>query len=77
MWCKTKVKKSKVGKIIHYNFEKFECEICKKYFPRFIVRNNIKYDLLPIDKPEDSYMVLTSNAGTSQTEKSLIMIGYT
>lgn len=40
-WVESKVKKEVVGGTVCYNFEKFECEICKAELPKYIVRNGL------------------------------------
>lgn len=35
-WIRVKVKKEVVGGTQHYNFTKFECEVCKSELPGFI-----------------------------------------
>lgn len=57
------------GDIIYYGWNKdFECEICKmKYQSRLLIRTNklarimvkdVEYDLLPIEKPSNPYIIL-------------------
>lgn len=56
-WIESKVKKEVIGGTVCYNFDKFECEICKSELPRYIMRNGI-HELLRIERPDSSYMIL-------------------
>lgn len=47
-----------MGGTIQYNFEKFYCEVCKEEYPRFIEKNGIEYELLPIEKPTGQHLML-------------------
>jgi hypothetical protein len=35
-WIKIKVKKETIGGTTHFNYEKFECEVCKAELPMVI-----------------------------------------
>lgn len=47
-----------MGGTIQYNFEKFYCEVCKEEYPRFIEKNGVEYELLPIEKPTGQHLML-------------------
>ena len=53
-----KVKKNKVEGVSYYNFEKFFCEVCKEEYPKVILRENKKYQLMPIDIPKGDHLIL-------------------
>ena len=53
-----KVKKDVIGGTVHYNFEKFECEVCKAELPMTIDVNGTHYEMLPITKPKANYLIL-------------------
>ena len=57
-WVLSKVKKEVVGGTAYYHFDKFNCEICKTPLPKLIIKNNQKYELLQIDRPEGNYLIL-------------------
>lgn len=57
-WIKIKVKKDVIGGTVHYNFEKFECEVCKAELPMTIDVNGTHYEMLPITKPKANYLIL-------------------
>ena len=48
-WISIKVKKQVVGGTLHYNFEKFECEVCKTELPIIVETENGRViEMLPI-----------------------------
>ena len=57
-WMLSKVKKEIVGGTAYYHFDKFECEICKHPLPKVVVKNGIHYELLTVERPEGSYLIL-------------------
>ena len=70
-WIKIKVKKDVVGGTVHYNFEKFECEVCKSELPMAIDIDGRKCELLPITKPKGNYLILEA---ACEKSKSVMMI---
>lgn len=71
-WISIKVKKEVVGGTLHYNFEKFECEVCKAELPVIIETEDGKsVEMLPIDKPKGNYLILE---GACEKTKSVMMI---
>jgi hypothetical protein len=47
-WIHFKVKKEVVGGTLHYNFEKFDCEVCKFELPMIIDVDDKKIEMLPL-----------------------------
>jgi hypothetical protein len=71
-WISIKVKKEVVGGTLHYNFEKFECEVCKAELPVVVETEDGKIiEMLPIEKPKGNYMILE---GACEKTKSVMMI---
>jgi hypothetical protein len=61
-----------VGGTLHYNFEKFECEVCKGELPiRVETETGRTIELLPIEKPKGNYIILE---GACEKTKSVMMI---
>ena len=69
-WLDSKVKKEVVGGTLCYNFDKFECEICKAELPRYVMRNGL-HELLKIDRPHGNYMIIEE---CSKQRKDLIVL---
>lgn len=59
-WNRSKVKKEVVGGTTQYNFDKFNCEVCRAEYPRFIEKDGQEHELLPIDRPQGHHLVLES-----------------
>jgi hypothetical protein len=70
-WNQSKVKKEVVGGTIQYNFEKFYCEVCKEEYPRFIEKNGVEYELMPIEKPMGQHLMLE---GVSEKANNMMVI---
>lgn len=71
-WIHVKVKKEVIGGTLHYNFEKFECEVCKSELPIVVeLENGSRRELLPIEKPTGSYLILE---GACEKTKSVVVI---
>lgn len=60
IWIDSKIKKESKGAATVYNFSKFECELCKSPYPITIQSNSRNIDLMTIDKPMRSYIMLES-----------------
>jgi hypothetical protein len=76
-WCQIRIEhRSQWGFINRYSLDKFECEICKTGFPRFVVRKGRRHELLPIDGPLDNYLLLSSMGSAEKAFKEIIVISY-
>jgi hypothetical protein len=70
-WIHFKVKKEVVGGTLHYNFEKFDCEVCKFELPMIIDVDDKKIEMLPLEKPNGNYIILE---GACEKSKSVMII---
>lgn len=78
-WIRIKVKKDVVGGTQHYNFTKFECEVCKSELPGFIEMKNqdgkvYNKELITLDRPQGTYLIFE---GACEKEKSIMIMQNT
>jgi hypothetical protein len=77
-WIRIKVKKEVVGGTQHYNFTKFECEVCKTEFPGYVEvtgeSTRFTKEMIGVDKPTGNYLILQS---ACEKEKSIMVIQNT
>lgn len=59
---------------MHYNFEKFECEVCKTEFPGYVDAFGVHRELLELELPSENYIMLE---GACEKEKSIMIIQNT
>jgi hypothetical protein len=65
------VKKEVVGGTVQYNFEKFYCEVCKEEYPRYVEKNGVEYELLPIERPTGPHLMLE---GISEKANNMMVL---
>lgn len=68
-----------IGGTQHYNFTKFECEVCKSEFPAYVevsTHDGSKYmkEMIGVEKPTGNYLILES---ACEKEKSIMVIQNT
>lgn len=65
------MKKEVVGGTVQYNFEKFYCEVCKEEYPRYVEKNGVEYELLPIERPTGPHLMLE---GISEKANNMMVL---
>lgn len=60
-----------VGGTVQYNFEKFYCEVCKEEYPRYVEKNGVEYELLPIERPTGPHLMLE---GISEKANNMMVL---
>lgn len=60
-----------MGGTVQYNFEKFYCEVCKEEYPRYVEKNGVEYELLPIERPTGPHLMLE---GISEKANNMMVL---
>lgn len=75
-WLKSKISIKTFTHMISYSFKTLECELCLTQFPMKIKgKNNNTYDLIHMNYPDSSYMILEQVVKDDQ-EKTLILVMF-
>lgn len=73
-WIEHKVTSTGSGRVINYNLNKFNCEICLSPFPVMIKTGDHIHDLITINRPKGPYIIFRQLFDDQTTHKySIIM----
>lgn len=73
-WLQNKITYKAIGNTLHYQWKKFECEVCKEAMPKEICIDGICISLIDIRRPELPYIIMENVCREKKVSKGIFLV---